>query len=192
MSYWQQQHPWMNPNVMGMPQNNAWAMGMNNTNAQMLTPTFGMDGQGGPIQKMMSPGMSGPPSPIMSPDMMAQMQQQQFTGEFAPNAPMNAGMNHGQMGSTGTPQLSGAQGFGFAMQGLQALGNLWGMIQQNKIAKAQLALQREAYETNMNNTIKTYNTALEDRINARYAMEGRQDQAGGYMDRHRLSRSQPA
>ena len=41
----------------------------------------------------------------------------------------------------------------------------------------------------MNNTIKTYNTALEDRIRARYAMEGRSDQADAYIDENKLSRS---
>lgn len=81
------------------------------------------------------------------------------------------------------------QGVGNVMQGVGALGGLWGGIQQNKIAKQQLALSREAYDTNMNNSIKTYNTALEDRIRSRYAMEGRSGEADAYLEKNRLSRS---
>lgn len=87
-----------------------------------------------------------------------------------------------------SPALSGWQKFDYVMDGLSAIGGLWGAIQQNKIAKQQLALSREAYNTNMNNTIKTYNTALEDRIRARYTMEGRADQADAYIDEHKLTR----
>lgn len=207
MNFWNQQHPWMNAGVgknmgfMGQPINPMMFGG------QEIQQNFGMENMGGPLSGAMqnaslanaanaSGAMNAPNgmSPVMDPMAMAQFSQQEATGQgqFAPNAPMNAGMNHGQMGSTGTPQLSGAQGFGFAMQGLQALGNLWGMIQQNKMAKAQLALQKEAYETNMNNTIKTYNTALSDRINARMTMEGRPGDAKGYLEENRLVRSKPS
>lgn len=117
------------------------------------------------------------------------------------NMPMDASggagvgqtFNQGQGAQMGqaqmqTPQLTGWQKFGYVMDGIGAIGGLWGAIQQNKIAKQQLALSREAYNTNMNNSIKTYNTSLEDRIRARYAMEGRSDQADGYIDEHKLSR----
>lgn len=129
---------------------------------------------------------------------------------YAPSAPVTAtmpatqaaagvsGTFNPQMGATGaqagmagyqTPQLTGWQKYGYVMDGIGAIGGLWGAIQQNKIAKEQLALSREAYNTNMNNTIKTYNTALEDRIRARYAMEGRSDQADAYIEENKLSRS---
>lgn len=95
-----------------------------------------------------------------------------------------------QKGQAGmrTPQLTGWQKFGYVMDGLGAIGGLWGAIQKNKIAKQQLALSKEAYNTNMNNTIKSYNTALEDRIRARYIMEGRSDEADAYISEHKLSR----
>ena len=102
-----------------------------------------------------------------------------------------AGMQQQQQMSPGgmqSPAMTGWQKFGYVMDGIGAIGGLWGAIQQNKIAKQQLALSKEAYNTNMNNTIKTYNTALEDRIRARYTMEGRADQADSYIDENKLTR----
>lgn len=95
----------------------------------------------------------------------------------------------GQAGMGQTPQLTGWQKFGYVMDGIGTLASLWGGIQQNKLAKRQLALQERNYNENMNNQIQTYNTSLEDRIRARYAMEGRSDQADAYLDQNRLTRS---
>jgi hypothetical protein len=118
------------------------------------------------------------PSPAM---------QNQYGGNIA----AGAGIAQGQQmypGGMQSPALTGWQKFGYVMDGIGAIGGLWGAIQQNKIAKQQLALSKEAFNTNMNNTIKTYNTALEDRIRARYTMEGRADQADTYIDEHKLTR----
>lgn len=96
----------------------------------------------------------------------------------------------GWQSGTGVPRLDGWQRFGYAMQGLGALGSIWGAIQQNKIANRQLNLAEQNYNTNMNNTIKNYNTNLEDRIRARYTYEGRsQSDMDDYVDRNRLTRS---
>lgn len=114
-------------------------------------------------------------------------QQNQYGGNIA----AGAGVAQQQMYSPNgmqSPALTGWQKFGYVMDGIGAIGGLWGAIQQNKIAKQQLALSKEAYNTNMNNTIKTYNTALEDRIRARYTMEGRADQADAYIDENKLTR----
>ena len=100
----------------------------------------------------------------------------------------------GQMGQTG-----GQGGFfrhgdgsfnwnsvGTIMSGISSLGQLWGAVQQTKLAREQFDFQKKAYKTNLRNSVQTYNTALADRINARYHMEGRSDQAGQYLDEHSL------
>lgn len=95
----------------------------------------------------------------------------------------------GGVGSVGTPQVQGPGGdvaggakpgffsqYGpaqFALGAIQTLGSLWNSFQQNKMAKQSFEFQKQAYETNLRDTRKNYNTALEDRIEARYNTEGR-------------------
>lgn len=71
--------------------------------------------------------------------------------------------------------------------GVQMLGNLWNSYQQHKIAKEQLGLARETFETNLANNRQTYNTALEDRIRARHNTEGRgSGETDAYLSEHSL------
>lgn len=55
------------------------------------------------------------------------------------------------------------------LQGLTTIGNLWGAFQGNKLARKQLSLATDAYNTNLTNQIKSYNTQLEDRIRGRHS-----------------------
>lgn len=87
-------------------------------------------------------------------------------------------------GKTGFFQEGG--GASLALGAIQTLGSLWNSFQQNKLAKKSFALQERAFETNLKNQTQTYNTALEDRINARYATEGRSSEAAGYIERNKL------
>lgn len=75
------------------------------------------------------------------------------------------------------------------MQGLNTLGNVWGAWQANKLAKDQLNFTKQFANANLNNQIKSYNTALEDRSRSRAAAEGQTSaEAQAYVDRNRLSR----
>lgn len=75
----------------------------------------------------------------------------------------------------------------FALGAIQTLGSLWNSFQQNKLAKESFQFQKEAFQTNLENQEQSYNTALEDRINARYVTEGKsQAEADAYIERNRL------
>lgn len=113
-------------------------------------------------------------------------------GGFQPTA--------GVAGVSGAGDLTGGQDAGFklgwnmptfqaGLQGLNTLGNVWGAWQAGKLAKDQLNFTKMVANTNLNNQIKSYNTALEDRARSRAAVEGQtaaQQQA--YVDRNRLDR----
>lgn len=91
-------------------------------------------------------------------------------------------------GNGGSTNLGGTDGLGgnifgkggaasIALGGLQTLGSIWNSFQQMKLAKKTLKFQKNAFKTNLANSTKVYNTALEDRIRARYATEGRSEEA---------------
>jgi len=69
---------------------------------------------------------------------------------------------------------------------LETLGNIWSSFQQIKLAKKSLKFQKEAFRTNLKNSTQVYNTALEDRIRARYHTEGRSDEADAKIEANRL------
>ena len=97
----------------------------------------------------------------------------------------------GVTGGAAAPQTPGffAQGgIGqFALGSIQTLGSLWNSFQQNKVAKESMKFQKEAFATNLANQEQSYNTALEDRINARYVTEGKsQADADAYVQKHSL------
>ena len=95
--------------------------------------------------------------------------------------PAGSGAGTGLGMNVGTGQL--------ALSGLGSLAGIWGASQQNKMAKEQFSFQKNMANTNLNNQMKSYNTALEDRMTTRGAMEGR-DAAytASEIDRRKLTR----
>ena len=78
------------------------------------------------------------------------------------------------------------------MNGLAAIGGLYGAFQSNKLAKKQFEFTKEVTNTNLNNQIKTYNTSLEDRARARGRLNGVDDPeayARDYVAKNQLTRS---
>ena len=70
--------------------------------------------------------------------------------------------------------------------GIGMLGQIWSAFQANKIARDSLDFQKKTYKENLTNQRSSYNMALEDRANARYAQMGRPDDAAAYIEKHRL------
>ena len=79
--------------------------------------------------------------------------------------------------------------FQLGMGALGSLANIYGGFQANKLAKDQLNFTKQITNTNLNNQIKSYNTALEDRARSRATAENRdQDSADAYIEKNKLSR----
>lgn len=109
----------------------------------------------------------------------------------------NVTMSQGQLADL----LKGLQGNGqgtglglnigtgqLALGGLSALSNLWGANKQLRLAEDQFDFTKKIATTNLNNQVKSYNTALEDRTRSRAAMEGSSAaEAEAYIDKNRLS-----
>lgn len=118
---------------------------------------------------------------------------------FVPGAMSMDGMNYSALAQvpTGTTNLPGAgNGLGFnldtaklAMSGLATLGGLWNAFQSQKMAKKQFNFTKDITETNLANSIKSYNTALGDRARSRGFTEGQsQSQIDSYVADNSLSR----
>lgn len=94
--------------------------------------------------------------------------------------------------STGSPTSGFGMNIGtvgMGLQGLSALGNLLQGNKAQKLAQDQFKFQKQFANTNLNNQIKSYNTALEDRLNSRAVTEGRTlESAAEQIERNRLSR----
>ena len=76
-----------------------------------------------------------------------------------------------------------------AFQGLSSLAGILGGMESMKLAKDSFKLNKQMSNTNLNNQIKSYNTALEDRARSRAAVEGQTSaEQQSYVDRNRLTR----
>lgn len=91
--------------------------------------------------------------------------------------------------NAGSPAGTGfdMKGLSTLFSGISALGSLYGSFQQNKIAKDTLNFQKDAFNKNYGNQVKTYNNSLADRINSRSHTEGREaGYAQGVIDDRKL------
>jgi hypothetical protein len=74
-----------------------------------------------------------------------------------------------------------------ALSGIQTIGNIYNAWQAQDLAKKTFAFNRDIANTNLNNSIRSYNTALEDRAASREAYtSGRFDDS--YVERNRARR----
>lgn len=79
--------------------------------------------------------------------------------------------------------------FQLGLGALGSLANIYGGFQANKLAKDQLNFTKSVTNTNLNNQIKSYNTALEDRARSRATAENRdQSSADAYIAANKLTR----
>lgn len=79
--------------------------------------------------------------------------------------------------------------FQLGLGALGSLANIYGGFQANRLAKDQLSFTKDITNTNLNNSIKSYNTALEDRARSRAVAENRdQSTADEYIEKNKLSR----
>lgn len=97
-------------------------------------------------------------------------------------------------GNQGAAGGLGGQGFGLNMNtfrtglgAINAIGGIYTGLQGLSMARKQLGLQTRAFETNLANTTKAYNSSLEGRARSRAVIEGTSDaDTQAYIDRNRL------
>lgn len=80
-------------------------------------------------------------------------------------------------------------GLGMAFQGIGTIANIYGGLQQLKQNKEAFNWQKSVGETNLANSIKSYNTQLADRAASRGKSQGwSQEQVDEYVKSNQLSR----
>ena len=114
---------------------------------------------------------------------------------YNPGATIGMGTNLGA--SSPTSFMSGSANqlgmnvptFQLGLGALGSLANIYSGFQANKLAKDQLNFAKSVTNTNLNNQIKSYNTALEDRARSRATAENRdQSTADAYIAANKLTR----
>ena len=79
--------------------------------------------------------------------------------------------------------------FTLGLNALSSLGGLYNAFNLNNLANKQYNLQKDVLNTNLNNQIKSYNTALEDQLRARAVMEtGNANAYDDQIEQRKLSR----
>lgn len=107
----------------------------------------------------------------------------------------NYGLNQGSMPATDSPGSWWNRAGGFLKEngetiglGVNALGALVGGFNSFRnygLAKDNFNLQKRAFETNLANSTRSYNTSLEDRIRGRSSEQSEAD-IQAYLSKHRM------
>ncbi len=85
--------------------------------------------------------------------------------------------------------MSNGQNLGTVMNGIGTLAQAYLGFKQLGMAKDQLRFSKEAFNANLNNSIASYNTSLEDRIRGRTSdYAGKENDVQAYLARHSLKR----
>jgi hypothetical protein len=127
--------------------------------------------------------MEGFQLPVWDPNQFSNM-------NFGPNQ-MAATNNVPSMGlGTGYQPLEFGMNiptFQLGLQGLGTLGNLWGSLQSNKLARDSFNFQKDFAQQNLANQIKNYNTTLTDRATSRGFVQGDSaEKTQQYIDNNKL------
>lgn len=156
---------------------------MNGWNGMALPGIAGYTGAVGPLS---GPAYGFGGSPYMTPPGGTEV----LTTPTAPQiTPINSFMPSINQKSKG---WFGIEGLGKNLQTLQAgvgmlsgVAGAWNALQQNKLAKQSFNHQRGLLDTNLANSIRSHNLALEDRLRSRQVVEGMSDaDRQSYMDRY--------
>lgn len=83
--------------------------------------------------------------------------------------------------------IGGIEGLSSILQGIGSVGQIYTALKGIGLAKDQLAFNKQAFQTNLANQTKSYNTTLEDKIRSRYATENRAaSEADAYLAKNKL------
>lgn len=131
-----------------------------------------------------------------NPNYALNAQSLQFGGMGLQPPALGSGSSFSPAGAV--PAASGGAGFNFGLNvptlqmglgALNSVGNIWGAWQANRLARDQLDFTKNFANTNLNNQITSYNTALSDRARARGFTEGQSDQqVQDYISTNRMTR----
>lgn len=116
---------------------------------------------------------------------------QRINNPMAPNTVDPSGDNTGAGNLNGWFGNSGVglniPTFQLGAQALGSLGNIFNAFQANKMAKKSFDFTKKYAETNLANSIKSYNTSLTDRARSRGVAEGQsQSEIDNYVSTNRL------
>jgi hypothetical protein len=158
------------------------------------TPSFFAPGMPQPLYPNLSFG-SQAAGGYMSPELGGLPGNQQVTMPGGLSASMdwlNKNKQPDVLGAGGTAPLEFGMNLPTAQLGFGALqtgAGLYTGLQALGLANKQYKLSREMANANLNNSISSYNTSLEDRVRSRYGVEGKsQDEAGAYINSHKMTR----